>query len=121
LNGSVTFVSAFYGLCLPYLIIYLFTGFRKGQSTLEQQAWTISWLVANQLTGLSMFDLNIKHPAVSFVSTRGRDWVHQALMTAFSFLTHLFTPLIPGNIPAIGGFVTVGKMLFEFGTCSLYE
>jgi hypothetical protein len=115
--GVFAGVATFLGLGLPYLVIYFLTKFHKQQSTVAQRAWVISWLVANQAVGLSLFVLSVNHPSLSFTLPRPLrpGMIPYASMTLCLFVVWLSLPLVP----AIGGFVTVGKMLFEFGTCSL--
>jgi hypothetical protein len=115
--GLFAVVATFLGLALPYLVIYALTRFRQQQSTVAQRAWIISWLVTNQLVGLSLFVLSTNHPSLSFTLHRPLTpgIITYAAYTVFLFFLWLSLPMIP----AIGGFVTVGKMLFEFGTCSI--
>ena len=87
---------------LPYVFIALLTGFLEGDSsTSAQQGWMLSWLVFNQLSSaygslFSITDIASPTQAAVFVVT-----------------------ILVWSTPAIGGFVTVGSMLLEFGTCSL--
>ena len=82
-------------LIIPYIFISVLTGFRNGDSTHAQRGWMMSWLVFNQI--LSVFGFGC-------------------------FTNDISTPLavtIGYSAPAIGGFVMVGRMILEFGTCSL--
>jgi len=115
--GIFAAIATFLGLGLPYLVIYLLTRFREQQSTVAQRAWIISWLVTNQVVGLSLFVLSVNHPSLSFTLHRPLrpGIIPYMTLTVLLFFVWLSLPMVP----AIGGFVTVAKMLFEFGTCSL--
>jgi hypothetical protein len=96
---------------LPYVFIFLLTGFHKRRSTAAQRGWMMTWLVVNQ--GVSTYgifggrtELTIFGGAVSKIKTVGIVCVGLYVLLVLS-------------IPAIGGFVMVGKMLIEFGSCSL--
>ncbi|KDQ51988.1 hypothetical protein JAAARDRAFT_40601 [Jaapia argillacea MUCL 33604] len=111
-------VAVLASLILPYIVILVFSRFEVGSSTFAQRAWMMSWASSSQLSLLSFGLVAAVFPHFSlstfketiFNYTGGR----QVFMLVL-FLPSLF--LLP--IPAIGGFVTVGQMLKEFGTCSL--
>ena len=88
-------------IILPYVFIFLLTGFRKGDSTSAQRGWMMSWLVVNQILTIYGF---------GFSTTDISSPVHAAKLGAI---------ILVWLAPAIGGLVTVGRMLLEFGTCSL--
>jgi hypothetical protein len=96
--------SAFVMAILPYLFIFLLTSFHKGHSTVTQRAWLMSWLVFNQLFSLEGV---LANPMVTVAATASPYVV--------------FVCILAYATPAIGGFVMVGKMLLEFGSCSLSE
>jgi hypothetical protein len=97
-------VSPLIVFVIPYVFIFLLTRFHKRDSSLAERAWTISWLVANQLTFVVLFLWSLAFPQHSW------DWDPEVISY------HIFVLLM--SIPAIGGFVTVGKMAFSFGSCS---
>ena len=86
---------------LPYVFIFLLTGFRNGDSTSAQRGWMMSWLVFNQIFSAYGY---------MFSTTDIASLVQAAFLAVF---------VLANSAPAIGGFVMVGRMLFEFGTCSL--
>jgi hypothetical protein len=89
---------------LPYVFISILSGFRKGDSTSAQRGWLMSWLVFNQISSFFGF---------SFAISDGNDIANPELAAGLVALYLLW------STPAIGGFVVVGRMLLEFGTCSL--
>ena len=102
----VSFFHSFINLILmilPYVFIFLLTGFRKGDSTEAQRGWMMSWLVFNQVFSLCGFLFSINHIDIGGPM--------QAALCIMIILLY--------SIPAIGGFVVVGRMLLEFGTCSI--
>ncbi|KDQ51960.1 hypothetical protein JAAARDRAFT_198619 [Jaapia argillacea MUCL 33604] len=102
---------------LPYVVVFIFSGFEAGRSTLAQRAWIMSWASSGQLSLLSFGLIIFLHPHFS-LST----WKEAAKNSIFGpgWIPRLILPsLILLPIPAIRGFITVGKMLKEFGTCSL--
>jgi hypothetical protein len=98
-------------LILPLVFIFLLTGFHKRRSTTAQRAWMMTWLVYNQLASTngivgSLTNVTIFGGAVNKFQVVG--------IAGLLFLMGVLY-----SIPAIGGFVMVGKMLIEFGSCSL--
>jgi hypothetical protein len=83
----------------PYVIIAALTGFSPQHSTASQRAWTMSWLVTGQVS-------------VAFVPLT--DWVGSWIIITRQVIVFALFLLIP----AIGGFVTVGMMIKEFGSCT---
>ena len=96
--ASLAYLLVFVGVLLPYIIIAALTGFNPGNSTDSQRLWTISWLVVGQIAGILM----------AFVMTSIHDCAGRA---------SIVLPGIAFVLPAIGGFVTVAKMMKEFGQC----
>jgi hypothetical protein len=103
-------------LPMPLIIIYFLTDFDAGKSSRSQRAWVMCWL----LFGIS------GSPIAYFQETHNR-----ASRIPFSklrpgflndshdlLLTRILVVLIFGTA-AIGGMVTVGQMLMEYGTCEL--
>ena len=99
---SILIYGLFYSTLgiLPHVFIFLLTGFGNGDSTSAQRSWMITWLLFNQLSSGYGF-------LFSITSTDE----HNTFLIVGSILLL--------STPAIGEFVMVGKMLLEFGTCSL--
>jgi len=102
--GFLAFIVPPLVLILPYVFIYSLTKFRKEGSTLTQRAWMMAWLCANQVSFFVFALFSLGSPSAHIASDVGAVFLVMALLPA---------------IPAIGGFVMVGKMYAEFGTCSL--
>ncbi|KDQ51480.1 hypothetical protein JAAARDRAFT_199128 [Jaapia argillacea MUCL 33604] len=108
---SLLYVVTLASLLLPYMVIFTLSKFKAGGSTLAQRAWMMSWIASGQLALLIFAAQYIQNP-------------HLRLAT-FSIQLHRPTSYFTGNklllcllifaIPAVGGFITVGKMLAEFG------
>ena len=91
---------------IPLAAIGGMTRFHNGHSTHAQRAWTMSWPTFNLLYGAAlelMFDPN---------KLQGRDEVDSY---------HFIFGVLMIAIPAIGGFVTVGQMLQEYGSCTVID
>jgi hypothetical protein len=81
-------------LLAPYAVIASATQFNPERSTVSQRAWTMSWLIVGQISlGLV--------PAIGVIKLPPPVWVFVALLLL---------------VPAIGGFVTAGMMIKEFGS-----
>ena len=82
----------------PYIVIAALTKFNPQSSTASQRGWIISWLVIGQIGGHFLSALD------AFAS-----W------SALARFKPLWWALF--SVPAIGGLVTVGMMIREFGMC----
>ena len=84
----------------PYIVIAALTKFKPQSSTVSQRGWILSWLVIGQVGGHFLSSLDV------------------ITNTTWSTLAR-FKPLWWAlfSVPAIGGLVTVGMMIREFGTC----
>ena len=64
-------------IILPYVLIFLLTGFRKGDSTSAQRGWMMSWLVFNQWFTIYGFVISASdlsnNPVKSFFPTRSEE------------------------------------------------
>ncbi|KDQ51972.1 hypothetical protein JAAARDRAFT_184571 [Jaapia argillacea MUCL 33604] len=110
-------IATLASLILPYIVIFIFSRFEAGRSTIAQRGWMMAWASSGQLALLSFGLVNLYFSHFS-LST----WEEAAKNSAFGrgWIPRLVLPsLILLPIPAIGGFVAVGRMLKEFGTCSL--
>ena len=85
----------------PYIVIAVLTKFNPQSSTASQRGWIISWLVIGSVGGhfLSTLDMFPGRP----------------FWSALAAFKPLWWALF--SVPAIGGLVTVGMMIREFGTC----
>ncbi|KDQ51970.1 hypothetical protein JAAARDRAFT_198625 [Jaapia argillacea MUCL 33604] len=102
---------------LPYIVIFMFSGFEVGRSTVAQRAWMMSWASSGQLSLVSFGLVTWVYPHFSLLT---RKEATKSLTFIRGRIPSLILPsLILLPIPAIGGFITVGKMLKDFGTCSL--
>jgi hypothetical protein len=90
-------------LCLgftPFVIVGALSKFQSRQSTSMERGFTISWIVVSVLFGpIYKFFYQILDP-------------DQRMAFAIVFA-------IVFGTPAIGGMVVVGKMIKDFGACSL--
>jgi hypothetical protein len=86
-------------ICLaPYIIIGALTRFDSRSSTGGECFWPMAWLVAGQVAGALMAGV-----------LNGVDDLGGRIILFIAGITLI--------VPAIGGFVTVGKMMKEFGNC----
>ena len=107
--ASIAMTSAF--PAIPLAVIGGMTHFHQGHSTRAQRAWTMTWLACNLSLGPLLdwgFDPTHRPPNMS---KRGKE--------VFKWYPILFAVLYA--VPAIGGFVTVGQMLWEYGSCTLLD
>ncbi|EPQ53346.1 hypothetical protein GLOTRDRAFT_131617 [Gloeophyllum trabeum ATCC 11539] len=89
-------------LVLPYIVIYVISGFHKGNSTVAEREWFMAWLCTGQFFGAT-------------VATIGRS--NFSPLTPLNVLKAVIV-LIP-LVSAVGGFVQVIRMYLAFGSCSL--
>jgi hypothetical protein len=106
---TVTFIAPVGIGCLSIIIIYLLTKFQKQQSLYSQRAWTMAWLAVGIASG-SLADVMTR----ALVPNKAKEndswllfWRYLGFMLGFGIFL----------VPAIGGFVTVGQMLMEYGDC----
>lgn len=88
----------------PIAVVGALSHFQRGdRSTRAQQAWTMSWLAAGILIG-----------PLSYFLPQG-----MAIMVANSRSVLLFRlALLLYSVPAIGGFVAVSQMIWDYGNCT---
>lgn len=85
---------------LPYIINYVLSHFKKENSTVAERAWMLAWLCATQVSPLI------------YIVSGGFGRLHRRIL--WLGMTLLM-------VPAIGGFIMVGKSYLEdmgFKTCS---
>ena len=86
----------------PIAIVGGLSHFHAGSSTVAQRAWTMSWLGSDIYAGFALG-----------VALRPADKkeTHEILNSSALFYTLMF------SAPALGGFVVVGQMVKEYGSC----
>ena len=86
-------------VAVPYITIYLLTGFHENQSTNNQRNFTLNWLIFGQIMG---------YGAGNVEKLQGRKYVLKGLLFVFvSYGTY-----------CISGFVTVAQEMLEIGKCT---
>jgi hypothetical protein len=108
-SGWRQLVSFIYGIVVLSIIGGL-TRFRHGVATIGQLDWILHWYIFGAVYsgfGIEDFILFQKRPEPDMGPPR--KWL--GLLVAL--------PLLCFGIPAIGGFVVVVRMLYQYGTCSL--
>lgn len=94
--------GCFLGL-IPLAIVGGLSKFKVGHSTAAQRGWTMSWLGAGYLAGVIVSGVGVPTDKKSIKS--------QTAMNGTVFFLIFFGAV------AIGGFVVVGQMVKEYGTC----
>ena len=111
--GSLIFVLAI--ISHPVFIL-LVSGFNRGQSTRAQRIWMLGWLSTNGLSAVfilvSSEILSMERPA-SAASSYLLNMLTPCLGSRVGGMLKLVYPMLvyATYVFAIGGFVTVGKML----------
>jgi len=111
-RGETSWTLLFLGplICgaISIAMIGALTKFNKGsESTSVQRGFVMSWLIVGMLFGaLSRYFTNY------LLRVEQKWYSYLWRFTAFLFLFGVFI------VPALGGFVMVGKMIIEFGTCT---
>ncbi|KAI2473840.1 hypothetical protein F4781DRAFT_427076 [Annulohypoxylon bovei var. microspora] len=91
------------------------SGFHKGNSTTAQRVWTMMWLAFGFLMGPNFVALPSATSLVTlFRSSKREDQDPES--SRYFFTWGFITTLIYG-VPGFGGYVVVGKMLYEYGNC----
>ncbi|KAF2468299.1 uncharacterized protein BDR25DRAFT_357593 [Lindgomyces ingoldianus] len=85
---------------VPISIVGGLSGFKEGQSTHSQRVWTMTWLVFGIFMGVS---------CAKYLRPTGESTPLQFLFIFFAVLTY--------GVSAVGGFVVVGQMITQYGTC----
>ena len=96
----------------PYIIISAISGFKKNHSTLSQRVWMMLWIAYPSF--LTLFILG----PLEILSTRLQDKFQfgiRRLWRVCKFLWFLTSACV-----AVGGLVTMSKMILESGMCELY-
>lgn len=114
-NPVVT--TSTYSCCLllgavPLAVISGLTRWRPGYSTKAERVWVMLWLVFDIVWGA-----NYEGTVLNMDSSADKE-TYYAFMTQRSKGFWVFYLSIFLIIPAVGGFVTVGDMLGNYGTCT---
>ena len=95
----------FLAVCgIEIAIIGGLSGFRAGESTYAQRVWTMTWFAFSCMSGYMIHTLELFMPI-----TMSPDWLVRSLFKAAYIFLYC--------APSIGGFVVVGQMLKEYGSC----
>jgi hypothetical protein len=98
----VAYLVGFLAFVAPYAIIGGWTRFNPQESTLAQRGWLMAWLVSGQIFGLIL--------GKALYNLEGNKALWMAVVLTWAFC---------GGVPAIFGFIVVGKMLAVFPSCVL--
>lgn len=101
-GGRTTFFGIFLSL-IPIAIVGALSHFQPGSSTAAERAWTMAWLSASIIGG-------------ALISWTHSPTDHNTIENHIQG-NALFAYLVVFTAPAIGGLVTVGKMIREYGSC----
>jgi len=108
-------------LVTPYVLIAIFSnGFEAGtMSTPLQRGFVMSWLVVGQVFGALSALRGHDDSSAGNIFCDIDDWsdIVRNWGEFKSFLFFGFLPLLAGITPALGGFVVVGLMIKQFGSC----
>ena len=102
---------------LSLTITSILTRFQHGKSLLRERVWTMAWLVMGTVLDPHAHSL-IAQTIIKPWQVRSNRMVHRRLsnLENVSLRYMLFFTLVY-SVPAIGGFVIVGKMLSAYGHC----
>jgi hypothetical protein len=126
-KGHWKLISSGASLTLGYVSIIVLgslSSFRKGQSSVAQRCWTMSWLavgigLAPLTPWLKSLLVDIFFGYFNVFASLYREY-RKSYIVIFYCAAILLCFLALGGIffvPAIGGLITVGKMLQEYGSC----
>ncbi|KAL7621654.1 hypothetical protein AAE478_008981 [Parahypoxylon ruwenzoriense] len=92
------------------------SGFRKGNSTTAQRVWTMMWISFGFLLGPNIVAVPSATSIVGiFRNSRRNDLDPDG--SRYFFASTLISSLIIYGVPGFGGYVVIGKMLYEYGSC----
>ncbi|KLU93080.1 hypothetical protein MAPG_12021 [Magnaporthiopsis poae ATCC 64411] len=101
-------VWSFVAAAVPLVIVGTVSSFRPGQSTVEERGWMMAWLVCGVLGQLW------STPAV-FIE--GRPSITTGDRQRYHSRAIYMCVVLAFGVPSIGGMVTVGRMIRDFGVC----
>lgn len=101
-------------LTIPFSVVAGLTGFRTGSDLTVQTSWILGWLIVGSVSALP-----VRFITMSLFQGRkqGKGILEQSNSVAADALIGWLVMLALW-VPAIGGMVTVGKMLEDFGICT---
>jgi hypothetical protein len=91
---------------VPLAVVGGLSGFQPGNSTQTERGFTMSWLVIGMIYG--MYFGFVPVPRLS----RRQGFDSEGPVELFAFISIL-------AVPAVGGMVVVGRMIRDFGVCTL--
>lgn len=101
---------------ISLLLIGILSHFQKGGSSRAQRAWTMTWLIVGMVTGL----LGPKFWK-TFAVQLDEVWTGTSIIGGIynGFITVIGLGILFGAFfaPAIGGFIVVAQMLYDYGSC----
>jgi hypothetical protein len=104
---------------MPLVVIGALSRFSPGSSTLPQRVWTMTWLVFGFTIGPSVESaVDTVLQQRSRISRFGRS--RQSSIFGIFYLADLLGIIVGIGAyaaPAIGGFVVVGQMFYQYGVC----
>ncbi|KAI0897872.1 hypothetical protein F4806DRAFT_379711 [Annulohypoxylon nitens] len=114
--GVVHFVNLFItGIIIA--IIGGISGFHKGGSTTAQRVWTMMWIAFGFLVGPNFVALPSLTSLVTVFRSDKEERHNSDPQSSRHFFLTAFLTLVIYGIPGFGGYVVVGKMLYEYGNC----
>jgi hypothetical protein len=120
LRNLVAVAIALSALVTPYALIAILTnGFEKGDlSTPIQQGFVVSWLVIGQVFGaLSGWLGHANRTSGNMFANFKWSGVRRDFSYFLAVFIVVFLPLLVVITPGLGGFVIVGLMIRQFGSC----
>jgi MFS family permease len=101
-------------LITPYILIAVFSGFRTGTASNHlQRGFVMSWLVVGQVFGAISGISGHKDSSVGGFLLEDIWKIRSRPCDTISFVLFLLAVITP----SIGGFVVVGLMIKQFGSC----
>lgn len=103
-------ILSFLAAVVPLVIVGTVSSFRPGQSTQEERGWMMAWLICG------LFGQLWNAPAV-FIE--GRPSIIIGDEQRYHGRAVYMLVVLAFGVPCIGGMVTVGRMIRDFGVCQL--
>lgn len=105
IRASILFLITIIIGCIPVAVVGGFSSFQPGNSSPFQRGWIMAWITAG--VGAGLFNLQ-------------QVWTGSTWFKRYLILRSLLSLVACGMLAAgIGGFIVVGKMIREYGSCSL--
>jgi hypothetical protein len=104
---------------IPIVLILILSGFKPAHSSFEQRFWNMMWLVVGLCAPDAIFGLRNSYGDSNFGIPVSR-WLPILRFTPADdrFLSSILY-FSMGGVGAVGGFIVVGKMLKEYGSCEI--